>query len=302
LKRTGQLTHWLYDRLVFAGIREKLGGRVKAMLTGSAPLSAAVLDFLRVVFSCPVLEGFGMTESAAITTLTCPGDLTPGQLGLPAPCVEIKLVDIPEMGYTSADKPCPRGEIWIRGPTIFTGYYQNKEQTDETMTDGWLNTGDVGMFDEAGRLYIIDRKKALFKLAQGEYISPEKIEAQLARSPLIAQAYVEGSSLKSYIVAVVIPDEETLMPWAKNKGIDGDFVKVCQEQRTKDAIMKEIVMMGNAGSKELRGFEIPKAIHLDTELFTPENGLVTPTFKLKRAQAKAKYGTIIQDLYASVTE
>jgi len=296
LKRTGQLTHWLYDRLVFAGIREKLGGRVKAMLTGSAPLSAAVLDFLRVVFSCPVLEGFGMTESAAITTLTCPGDLTPGQIGLPAPCVEIKLVDIPEMGYTSADQPNPRGEICIRGTSIFTGYYRDAQNTAESLRDGWLVTGDVGMWDGQGRLFLIDRKKALFKLAQGEYVAPEKIEAILCRSPLVAQAFVDGNSLRSSLVAIIVPDKEQvagLVPRLNGAA----WADVCQDAEVKKAIMAELGKLKASG--DLKGFELPRAIHLEPELFSVDNGMLTPKFTLKRPIAKQRYAQVVTGLYAT---
>jgi long-chain acyl-CoA synthetase len=302
-RKTGSLHHWFWDRLVFGGVQAKLGGRVKVMLTGAAPLSPQVLDFLRVVFACDVFEGYGMTESCAISCVTHKADQTHGQVGGPVPSVEIKLVDIPEMGYTSKDQPNPRGEVWIRGPTVFKGYHKNDQQTIDTVTkDGWLVTGDVGMFDEMGRLFIIDRKKALFKLAQGEYISPEKIEIALSRCPMIAQAFVDGNSLKSFVVAVVVPDAEVVMPWAKSHGIGDDFAAVCKNPRTKEAIVAEIVGLGSNGSKELKGFEVPKAIHVESEQFSVENDLLTPTFKMKRPQAKHKYESTISSLYDSVQE
>lgn len=306
LKQDGTLTHWLWDRLVFAPIREKLGGRVKAMLTGSAPLSAQVLDFMRVVFSCPVLEGFGMTETAAITTLTAPGDLTQGQIGVPTPCVEVKLVDIPEMNYTSKDEPNPRGEIWVRGSSVFSGYYKNEEATaDSLKSDNWLATGDVGMWDARGRLYLIDRKKALFKLSQGEYVAPEKIEAVLCRQAKVAQAYVEGDSLKPFLIAIIVPDREHVLPWARSTFLhlaSASWEEICAEPAVASAILQDLARLGSKGTGELKGFEMPKALHLEPELFSVENGMLTPKFSLKRAVAKKKYEAVIKNLYASVKE
>lgn len=305
LRSDGSMTHWLYDRLVFATIREKLGGRVKAMLTGSAPLSAPVLDFLRVVFSCPVLEGFGMTETAAITSLTAPGDLTPGQIGLPSPCVEIKLVDIPEMGYTSKDLPNPRGEIWIKGASVFKGYYKDTNSTADALKDGWMVTGDVGMWDAQGRLFLIDRKKALFKLSQGEYVSPEKIEAVLCRNSKIAQAFVDGDSLKPSLVAIIVPDKEIVLPWACESFLgttNSTWEEICQNSMVRKAILNEITALGSKGTNELKGFEVPKAIHLEPELFSIENGMLTPKFSMKRPIAKQKYAQIVKDLYATIKE
>lgn len=302
LHRDGSLSDWLWDSLVFGSVRSKLGGRVKAMLTGSAPLSAQVVDFMRCVFSCPVLEGYGMTETVAITTLTHPGDLTSGTIGIPAPCVEIKLVDVPELGYTSADKPNPRGEIWVRGTSTFSGYYQDPENTAEALRDGWVVTGDIGMWDAQGRLYLIDRKKSLFKLAQGEYVAPEKIETILARSPRIAQAYVEGNSLEAHLVAIIVPDKEVVLPWARAElpGLEAaEWPAICSDDRVRAAILQDIQKLGSSGTKELKGFEVPRAIHLEPELFSIENGLVTPTFKLKRPVAKQHYKATVERLYNS---
>lgn len=156
----GRLTHWLWDSLVFGSIRAKLGGKLRCMVTGSAPISPQVLDFLRICFSCEVYEGYGQTETSAASCLTQKGDWTSGHVGIPSPCNEIKLVDIPEMSYTSNDKPYPRGEVCFRGPSCFTGYYKDEEKTREALDkDHWVHSGDVGMWDDAGRLQIIDRKK-----------------------------------------------------------------------------------------------------------------------------------------------
>jgi len=134
----GYIDHALWDRLIFGAIRARLGGKVKHIISGSAPISPDVMDFLRICFSADVYEGYGQTEQAAGLSMSFRGDMTPGQVGPPQLCVEVKLRDIPEMNYTSQDKPYPRGEIMLRGASVFKGYYKAPEQTAETLSaDGW---------------------------------------------------------------------------------------------------------------------------------------------------------------------
>lgn len=175
------------------------------MITGSAPLGGDVLMFLRAVFCCSILEGYGQTENAAGSCITFPGDYDVAEVGAPLTCNEIKLVDVPEMGYLSQDM---RGEVCIRGHNVMLGYYKEKAKTKETITqDGWLLTGDIGAISAKGQLSIIDRKKNIFKLAQGEYVAAEKLEVIFGTaSPYIAQVFVHGDSLQSELVAVVVPE------------------------------------------------------------------------------------------------
>lgn len=134
----GTVEHPLWDKLVFGAIRARLGGKVKHIVSGSAPISPDVMDFLRICFSADVYEGYGQTEQAAGLTISYRGDLTSGQVGPPQLCVEVKLKDIPAMNYTSQDKPFPRGEIMLRGHSVFKGYYKAPKQTAETLAeDGW---------------------------------------------------------------------------------------------------------------------------------------------------------------------
>jgi long-chain acyl-CoA synthetase len=166
LHNYGELNHWFWDRLVFKKIQARLGGRVRAILSGAAPLAPEVMDFLRVCFACEVYEGYGQTETSAGTSLTVVGDWTTGHIGVPTPANEVKLVDDPEMNYTSLDSPYPRGEICVRGLNCFTGYYKDEEKTRETIDEeGWIHSGDIGSWDSRGRLVIIDRKKNIFKLS-----------------------------------------------------------------------------------------------------------------------------------------
>ena len=293
----------MWDKLVFSKLREKLGGRVRYMSTGSAPISAEVMEFLRVCFGGTVFEGYGMTESACVISKTHEDDFSCGHVGSPVPCCEVKLDSVPEMNYTVNDAPYPRGEVCVRGPSVFKGYYKAQDKTDEVLdAEGWLHTGDIGLWLPGGRLKIIDRKKNIFKLAQGEYVAPEKIENVYARSRFVAQSFVYGDSLTSSLVAVVVPDEEVLVPWAKSKGHPsaGDFAKLCADPAIGKHVHGSMVAVGKEAG--LKGFEQAKAIHLHPELFSVENGLFTPTFKLKRPQARARFQQDIDRMYSQLAD
>lgn len=153
-----------FDQVVFKKIREGMGGRVKLMVTGSAPLAENVLNFVRCAFGACIVEGYGQTECVACATITVEGDAVPGHVGVPSPCCAIKLVDVPELGYFAKNDA---GEVCVKGPNVFKGYYKNPEQTAETIDEeGWLHTGDIGKWTTRGTLKIVDRKKHIFKLAQ----------------------------------------------------------------------------------------------------------------------------------------
>ncbi|XP_022743477.1 long chain acyl-CoA synthetase 7, peroxisomal-like isoform X2 [Durio zibethinus] len=291
----------IWDRLVFNKIREKLGGRVRFMASGASPLSPDVLDFLRVCFGCLVVEGYGMTETSCIITLMDGGDNLTGHVGSPLCGCEIKLVDVPEMNYTSDDEPYPRGEICVRGPIVFQGYYKDEVQTREVVDDdGWLHTGDIGLWLPGGRLKIIDRKKNIFKLAQGEYIAPEKVENVYAKCKFILQCFIYGDSLNSSLVAIVAVEPDVMRDWAASEGIQyNDLGQLCNDPRARNAVLAE---MDNVGREaQLRGFEFAKAVTLVPEPFTEENGLLTPTFKIKRPQAKAYFAKTISNMYAELS-
>ena len=307
---TGRLHHGFYDRLIFNKIKKGLGfGHLRVLVSGSAPLSKTVMNFYRIMLGIPVLEGYGQTENAACATISDPEDMmTAGHVGAPSPSTEIVLVDVPEMGYLHTDtdhkgQPCRgRGEIWVRGPTVFKGYYKSEEKTRETIDEeGWLHSGDIGLWTTQGQLQIIDRKKNIFKLSQGEYVAPEKIENVIIQSLLIGQAFVYGDSLQSALVAIIVPDEEPLrnILASKDPSLAKDtFQALCKSDVVKSMIMDEIRKVSKKAG--LHGFEIPKAIFLDSDAFTVENSLLTPTFKLKRQQARDKYEQQIEAMYASM--
>ncbi|PHT41329.1 Long chain acyl-CoA synthetase 6, peroxisomal [Capsicum baccatum] len=287
----------MWDRLVFNKIKDKLGGRVRILTSGASPLSPDVMEFLKVCFGCQVIEGYGMTETSCVISTMDDTDNLTGHVGSPNPACEIKLVDVPEMSYTSEDQPHPRGEICVRGPIIFEGYYKDEVQTREVIDDdGWLHTGDIGLWLPGGRLKIIDRKKNIFKLAQGEYIAPEKIENVYAKCKFIAQCFVYGDSFNSSLVAVVCVEPDVLKEWASSEGIKyEDLGQLCNDPRARAAVLAEMDAVGR--DAQLRGFEFVKAVTLTIEPFTIENGLLTPTFKVKRPQAKAYFAKAISDMY-----
>jgi long-chain acyl-CoA synthetase len=177
----GYYTHKIWDNIVFNKMQDALGGNVKYMLTGSAPISSEVRKFMKICFACPFAEGYGQTEGLGGQFLTHPDDPEMGNVGGPIPHVEFKLIDVPEMNYYSTDKNengelCPRGEILSRSAAIIPAYYKDEEKSAETIdADGWLHSGDIGTILPNGALKITDRRKNIFKLSIGEYIAPDKL-------------------------------------------------------------------------------------------------------------------------------
>ncbi|XBI79933.1 hypothetical protein VPH35_089241 [Triticum aestivum] len=243
----------MWDKLVFNKIKARLGGRVRLMTSGASPLSADVMEFLRICFGGEVLEGYGMTETSCVITTMDIGDKLIGHVGSPNPSCEVKLVDVPEMNYTSEDQPYPRGEICVRGPTIFRGYYKDEVQTRDVIdNDGWLHTGDIGLWLPGGRLKIIDRKKNIFKLAQGEYIAPEKIENVYAKCKFIAQCFIYGDSFNSFLVAIVAVEPDVLKAWAASEGIQSeDLRQLCADPRAKAAVLADMDSIGKEAQVSL---------------------------------------------------
>ena len=283
----------IYDKLVFNKIREKLGGNLIRTATGSAPISDEVLIFSKAALGCPIPEGYGQTEATCSVTFTHPFDPCLGHCGAPVSCYMVKLVDVPEMGYF-ADQD--QGEICAKGPSRFVGYLKDEEKTAEVIDkDGWLHTGDIGMWLPNGTLKIIDRKKNLFKLSQGEYISPEKVENVYIRSQFLAQVYVEGDSLKDFLVAVVVPDEVYLTEYCRNLGISGTFEELCENRKVRSIIMEDLQKFGKAAG--LMSYEQVKNIYLHSKMMTLENGLATPTMKIKRQEVRKYFQETITNLY-----
>uniref|UniRef100_A0A8C1V0Q4 long-chain-fatty-acid--CoA ligase n=1 Tax=Cyprinus carpio TaxID=7962 RepID=A0A8C1V0Q4_CYPCA len=290
------------NKLFFKRVNLLLGGCVRLMLSGGAPLSASTQRFMNVCF-CPVAVGYGLTETCGAGTISEFSDYSTGRVGAPLICSEIKLRDWPEGGYTSQDKPHPRGEILIGGPNVAMGYYgsEGEEENDNFWVDEagqrWFCTGDVGEVHPDGCLQIVDRKKDLVKLQAGEYVSLGKIEAALKNSPLIDNICVYASSDQNYLISFVVPNQKQLTELAKKNGVEDEWEELCNHTKMEEEVLKVIKEI--AVTSKLERFEVPQKIRLSSEAWTPETGLVTDAFKLKRKELKNHYIKDIERLYGA---
>ncbi|NXA82298.1 ACSL4 ligase, partial [Thryothorus ludovicianus] len=290
----------LCNILLFKKVKALLGGNVRMMLSGGAPLSPQTQRFMNICFCCPVGQGYGLTETCGAGTITEVADYSTGRVGAPLICCEIKLRDWQEGGYTNKDKPNPRGEIIIGGPNVSMGYFKNEEKTTEEFSvdengQRWFCTGDIGEFHPDGCLQIIDRKKDLVKLQAGEYVSLGKVEAALKNCPLIDNICAYAKSDQSYVISFVVPNQKKLTTLAEQKGISGSWVDICNNPTMEAEILREIKEVAN--KMKLERFEIPIKVRLSPEPWTPETGLVTDAFKLKRKELKNHYLNDIERMY-----
>ncbi|GHJ85609.1 hypothetical protein NliqN6_2011 [Naganishia liquefaciens] len=302
-KQTGEVTHRVYDALVFRKVRALLGGNVKIITTGSAPISPDVLLTLKACFSCDVIEGYGLTETVGGITLNIPFDTVGFKTaGHPRPGVLIKLKDVPELNYTSDDKPYPRGEVLIGGPVRLKCYHKDPENTAKAIDEeGWFHTGDIGVIDDCGRLKIIDRVKNVMKLSQGEYVALEKVEGIYGLHPLFASFLVHGDSLQSYIVLIGVVDPVQASQYIQKvlgKNVQptdlAGMQKLLNDPKVRQHVLYELQML--AKKNGLNGFETVKGVWLEVEPFPAH--ILTPTLKMKRKQAAEHYREQIDNLYA----
>jgi len=284
----------IYDKIVFGKIQGLLGGRVRYGICGAAPVKNDVMNTLRAALGCYIFEGYGQTECNTACALTAMHDPR-SSIGAPIVCCAIKLESVPEMDYHREND---HGEICIKGPLVMQGYLNNKEKTNEAIDeDGWLHTGDIAKWTEEGTLQIIDRRKNIFKLSQGEYIAPEKIENVYTLHPAVAQCFVYGESLRTTLVAVVMAEAETFNGWSN---VSGTFEELCNNDNVKSKLLKELQDLGRKSG--LKGFENVKAITIKSELMTVEQDLLTPTMKSKRPQIKKFFKDDIDKMYATLQE
>ncbi|KAJ8609670.1 hypothetical protein MRB53_039007 [Persea americana] len=301
--------HALWDRVWGAKVRKALGlQRSLFMVSGSAPLDPTLHSFLRTVFAQHFFQGYGLTETYAVSMFQLLGDLSTGNCGAIAPSIEACLADVPDMEYLSTDKPFPRGELLLRGYSVSPGYYKNDEETKKAYTkDGWFHTGDICTIDSMGRFKIIDRKKNVLKLAHGEYVSPERIEnVYLANCPWMSAAYVHGDSHQPCLVLIGAIMPELFCVFA-NKVLGTNIVEsdmpaiesALQNPKIKAEMMKEFDKVGKVN--KFNSFERVKGAILMYEPFTIENDLLTPTLKLKRPQTAKVYRKEIDAMYAEIS-
>jgi long-chain acyl-CoA synthetase len=261
--RSLALRERLADRLVFSKVRERLGGRLRVGVSGAAPLSTDVMEFFHAL-GVPVIEGYGLTETASSATVNEPDDFRIGSVGRPVEGAEIRLAD--------------DGEILIRSGAVFAGYYKDPEATAAALTeDGWLRTGDVGEIDADGFLRITDRKKDLIITAGGKNIAPQNLENALKTSRFVSQAIVLGDR-RPYVTALVTVDETA----------------IASSGRDRQQLVQEIV--DDVNRDRMRTEQIKRFTILPRE-FTQEEGEVTPTLKLRRAVIHEHFADEIEKLY-----
>ena len=310
-EKYGKLTHAFFDPIFFNKIKNLFGGKITWMLSGGAALQRDILQGLKVMVCCPIVQGYGQTENAGSALLNSVYDTAAGTTGGVQNTTELKLVDLPEFNYLSTDInpntgiPEPRGEICFRGDTVFKGYFKNISETKKIIDkDGWFHSGDVGIIltNNGNSIKIIDRAKSLFKLSQGEYVAPDKVQIILINSKYINQIFLYGESQYSYSVALVYPELNECVQFLKNEKIlgeiDYDKIKIedlCDNKNMEEEIIKDCNITGR--KYDLKGFEIPRKIRIIKEPFSLENNLMTPTLKLKSKSIKAKYNDLIRNMY-----
>ncbi|KAK4692992.1 hypothetical protein P7C71_g4315, partial [Lecanoromycetidae sp. Uapishka_2] len=299
--------HAFYDRIWGRKVAAALGlDRTRLMVSGSAPLDPSLHRFFRAAFGTRFVQGYGLTETYANGLCQLPGDLSVGNCGAAAPTLELCLLDVPDMEYYSTDKPQPRGELMIRGSSLFVGYYRNDEETKKAvLPDGWFCTGDIATVDSRGRFQIIDRRKNVLKLSQGEYISPERLEnIYLSHLSYLAMAYVHGDSMQTFLVAIFAVQPDMFAPYASKilgRNIEATdsaaLAAACGDVKVRKEVMKDLEKVGR--KNKFAGYERVRNCYLMIDPFTIENELLTPTLKMKRPQTAKMYRKHLDELYAA---
>jgi long-chain acyl-CoA synthetase len=271
--------HAVADRLVFAKIRARFGGRMRYMVSGAAKLSADISEWFEAI-GLPILEGYGLTETSAGMFVNRLGRPEHGTVGLPLPGSEVAI---------AAD-----GEILVRGPGVMQGYHNLPEATAESLVDGWLRTGDIGQVTERGALRITDRKKDLFKTAGGKYVAPSYIETQFkVICPLVSTIVVHGEG-RPYITALIDLDADAVRAWATEHDLAGaTHAEIARSPQLTKTIEEHIAKL-NAG---LGRWETIKRFSVLQRSLTVEGGDLTPSLKLRRRAVEERYAAVLDELY-----
>ncbi|MEN8194030.1 MAG: long-chain fatty acid--CoA ligase [Bacteroidota bacterium] len=273
-----KLKHKLADKLVFSKVREKTGGNLRFFISGGAALARELGEFFEAV-GVLILEGYGLTESSPVIAVNRPYNYKFGTVGQTMPGVEVKIAS--------------DGEILAYGPNIMKGYYKNDAETDATIKDGWLHTGDIGVFDAEGFLMITDRKKSLFKTTTGKYIAPTPIENLFLASKYIDQFIIIGDR-RMFITALIVPDFEALKEYADAHRIHyNDAMELTQMKQIYELLEKDLGQF----QKRLASYERVRKFTILEKPFTIENGEMTPSLKLKRKVIEERYTHLIEDMY-----
>jgi len=276
-----EVPHRIFDAIVYSKLREAMGGRAEAAVSGGAPLGARLGHFFRGI-GLPIYEGYGLTETTAGATCNRPDAIKIGTVGKPIPGVTIRIAD--------------DGEITMKGDNVFAGYYNNQKATDETVIDGWFHTGDIGELDKDGYLRITGRKKELIVTAGGKNVAPAVLEDRIRANPLVSQVMVVGDQ-KPFIGALVTIDEEAFPDWKKSNGKPSDAtVADLRDDADLRAAVQEAVDNAN---KAVSHAEAIKAFRILPEDWTVEGGQMTPSLKVKRNVVAQECAKEIDALYST---
>ena len=303
-KKTGTITHSIYDQLVFKKIRNMFGNRIKVVLCASAPMPKSLADDFKVFLSVPVIEGLGMTELAGSAFATNYNDLTNFTAGGIIGGAKMIVRSVPDLGYSINDVidgvKCPAGEMCIKGPLVFKGYYKNDEENERAFDkDGYFHTGDVcRLFPNLGNgLKIVDRVKEIFKLSQGEYIIPAKLESIYSKSVYIQQIMIYGNSSMNNIIAIICPDQKRCAN-ALNIPVE-QLVQNEENDDLKNLIIQDLLK--HAEEANFNGLEKVKYVIITFEGFTVANSCMTPTMKIVRKKVELRFKDRIDKLYSSIS-
>jgi long-chain acyl-CoA synthetase len=266
------------EERLFKNVRAAFGGRLREAVTGAAPIAKEILEFF---YACgvPVMEGFGMTETATVATTSTPEEHKFGTVGKALPGVQIRIAE--------------DGEILIKGPNIFGGYYKNDDASFGAVEDGWLHTGDLGSLDDEGYLSITGRKKDIIITAGGKNLTPANLENDLRQSRWVSQAIMHGDR-RPYPVMLVTLDEEEIVPWAKEQGLPGDVAALAGEPKVHELIQADL---DKANANYAQVEQVKKFTILDHD-FSQETGELTPSLKVKRNVVNDKYADLFERLYS----
>ncbi|TVY12925.1 Acyl-CoA synthetase FUM16 [Lachnellula arida] len=283
---------------IFGKVKEATGGRLRLIANGAGPISHSTQRFLSLAVA-PMLSGYGLTEGSGMGALTSPFRWNDRAAGDIPASIEIKLVDFAEAGYYSSSNP-PQGEVWIRGYSVTSGYFQDKEETERAFNDGWFRTGDIGEFDSNGHLIIIDRMKNLVKTQNGEYIALEKLESIYRTSPVVFSICVFASLDKSRPVALIVPAEPALEALAKANDIPipTNLMELRNDPKVEELVLKDVLAAGKRGG--LAGIEMLAGVVIVQEEWTPQTGFVTSAMKLQRRSIANHYKKDIERAYSKL--
>jgi long-chain acyl-CoA synthetase len=266
------------DEQLFSKVRAAFGGRVRQAVTGAAPIAPEILEFF---FACgvPVLEGYGMTETSTVATYSTIENHRFGTVGRPLPGVEAKIAD--------------DGELLLKGPNIFQGYYKNADASFGAIEDGWLHTGDLASIDEDGYVRITGRKKDIIITAGGKNLTPANLENDLKQSRWISQAVMHGDR-RPFPVALITLDPEEIEHFAREQGLPEDIPSLSKHPKVHELIQG---VLDEANKKYAQVEQIKKFAILDHDL-SQETGELTPTLKVKRNVVEEKYRDVLESLYS----